>query len=477
MKNKFYISLFMLSIILLVAPITSGAETWKYNYLEQGETVQFGGNYTINTNSTYNWITNLGALGNVNSAQFDNIGGTLTIDSTYIDANWCALVGCIMEGDLTFSNAAIQNPNYIQFNINYTDGTNEGRLQWNVEDGTLEFGLPGGEVNLQIGQEFLIRVKNEESFKINNGEVVYASTAIGNIKKVKLASASNHTNAMKVVGVATEDIESNEFGYITTIGLVRDFNTSGFQDGQVVYLSTTLGEITATAPDAPDTAVSVGIIVRPHATEGIMFARIHATPYLGELSNVFIDSVNDEDILIWNSTGARWNNINVSNIMDDLYCKLTGCTISGDVNITGSLDYNRAYAQTAYHNETNPVVIDLVTEDVYVNVTGLHLDYNNSIHMDGQAVIEKTSMYQLMGSISFSGGNSGLYRFNLFVNDLEEHACGAMRTTSTNQLGSLSINCVVYLEENDKVNMRVKDTTSLVQDVSLYTVTMNMIEI
>jgi len=28
------------------------SETWKYNYLDQGEDVQFGGNYSINVNNT-----------------------------------------------------------------------------------------------------------------------------------------------------------------------------------------------------------------------------------------------------------------------------------------------------------------------------------------------------------------------------------------------------------------------------------------
>lgn len=177
------------------------------------------------------------------------------------------------------------------------------------------------------------------------------------------------------------------------------------------------------------------------------------------------------------------------NALDDLmYLDSTGVgiltttpqntlNVIGDGNFTGELIWDRAYSQTAYHNETTPLTITLTTEDLYYNITGLHLDYNNSIHMDGQAVIERTSMYQLSGSLSFSGGNSGLYRYNLFVNNVEEHACGSMRTTSTSQLGSLSINCLVYLEEDDIVNMRVKDTTSPVQDVNIYTLTFNMVEL
>lgn len=49
---------------------------------------------------------------------------------------------------------------WIQFDTTYVDGFVEGRLQWNSDDGTLEVGMPGGNVNLQIGQETLVRVRN-----------------------------------------------------------------------------------------------------------------------------------------------------------------------------------------------------------------------------------------------------------------------------------------------------------------------------
>jgi len=134
------------------------------------------------------------------------------------------------------------------------------------------------------------------------------------------------------------------------------------------------------------------------------------------------------------------------------------------------------YAQTAYHNETSPLTIDLITINVYENVTGLHVDYLGGITAP-PPTITRAGMYQLIGSISFSGGNSGKYRYNLFVNDLEEHACGAMRTTTSNGLGSMSINCLTYLNVGDTLNMRVKDTTNPVQDVNIYTLTFNMVSI
>ena len=42
----------------------------------------------------------------------------------------------------------------------------EGLMYWNSDDGTLNLGMPGGNVNLQIGQEGLLRVRNEEFKKL-----------------------------------------------------------------------------------------------------------------------------------------------------------------------------------------------------------------------------------------------------------------------------------------------------------------------
>ena len=69
-------------------------------------------------------------------------------------------------------NAPIHSGSYFQFDVEYADGSNEGRLQWNAEDGTLEFGMPGGSVNMQIGQERVVRCRNESGAQIANGSLV-----------------------------------------------------------------------------------------------------------------------------------------------------------------------------------------------------------------------------------------------------------------------------------------------------------------
>ncbi len=152
--------------------------------------------------------------------------------------------------------------------------------------------------------------------------------------------------------------------------------------------------------------------------------------------------------------------------------------VDGNMNVTGDIYTNAHYAQYDYHNDTDPEVIILSVEDQYENITGLHNSYAKGIMpSDGGATINRTSMYNLQGSIAFNGGNSGEYQFSLFVNEVAEHACSAMRSTDSNAMGSMSISCLVALNEGDKVRMKVRDTTAPVQNANIYLLTFNMIEV
>jgi len=52
-----------------------------------------------------------------------------------------------------------------------------GKIVWNDTDGTLEFGLKGGNVTLQIGQEQVVRVRNNTGATLHNGSAVYITSA------------------------------------------------------------------------------------------------------------------------------------------------------------------------------------------------------------------------------------------------------------------------------------------------------------
>ncbi|MCK4259872.1 MAG: hypothetical protein KAX49_12900, partial [Halanaerobiales bacterium] len=219
-----------------------------------------------------------------------------------------------MTGNLDMDDNHIIDPGYIQFDTDFTDGFNEGRLQWNNDCGTLEFGLPGGNVNLQIGQELLIRAKNTSGETITNGSPVYISGADGAKPTIGLASATNHIIANATIAVATEDITSQQFGYVTVFGLVRGMDTSfAVADGGPAFLSATTGELSGTLPEQPNSQVFIGVVLRKHAEEGVILVKIIPQPNLEELSDVLIDSAAAGDLIQWDNTNSRWYNSDIFN--------------------------------------------------------------------------------------------------------------------------------------------------------------------
>lgn len=159
----------------------------------------------------------------------------------------------------------------IQMDITFEDGVSEGRIQWNSEDGTLEYGMPGGNVNLQIGQENLVKATNKTGTTISNGTPVYVSGAQGSRPTIAPADADD-IDKHHVCGIATETISNNNSGYICSFGLVRDVDTSEWTAGDHLYISTEAGQLTNGIPAYPAEAMCVGVVLFSNAESGIILA-------------------------------------------------------------------------------------------------------------------------------------------------------------------------------------------------------------
>lgn len=192
---------------------------------------------------------------------------------------------------------------YIQFDTEYSDGVAEGKLQWNIDDGTLEFGLPGGQVNLQIGQEQVIRCRNTTGSQISNGAVVYIVGSSGNRPLIALADASLLATA-HVLGMATENIAHNDNGYVNVSGLVRDVDTSGMTEGDELWLGTTPGGFTNIRPVPPAQLVAIGTAVTVHATEGIVLSHPDPSHRESDLDLMFMGAALDSPDVSVSSNGS-----------------------------------------------------------------------------------------------------------------------------------------------------------------------------
>jgi hypothetical protein len=199
---------------------------------------------------------------------------------------------------------------YAQFNITGDPVVDhaEGRVHWNNDDGTLEFGMIGGNVILQVGQEHLTRAFNQTGDPIPNGSCVYIVSAGDQKPRIALADADS-TNSVPeavVVGLATETIAHGDQGYVNSKGLVRDLNTNDLVEGDPVWLSVTPGGFTKTKPTAPNRSIFVGNCIYKHISNGIILVDINPIPPLIGLSDVLAAAPNDGDILVWVAANGRF---------------------------------------------------------------------------------------------------------------------------------------------------------------------------
>lgn len=270
---------------------------------------------------------------------------------------------------------------YLDFFL--TDGTasQEGRLKWNSEDGTLEYGLPGGNVNLQVGQEQLVKCTNKTGFDIANGKSVYVSGAQGSRPTIALADASAGTGKVPL-GVTTEPIADDDSGYVNVGGLVRDIDTSAIPAGGIAFLSdSSPGEFRATPPAAPNYTTVVGYCLFSSAESGILFVRVLSAPRLQSLSDVDHTGPSDKQFYRWNAGNSRFeladdSSIDISLIptasigtptygnLDDRLNLLgsAGRASGGEVTDAGSETVNVA-AGTGFIKATDSDVAELLAFD------------------------------------------------------------------------------------------------------------------
>ena len=240
-----------------------------------------------------------------------NSNGSILLSSTgsNTNANWAWNVS--VNPDIKY--------NYLQANTASTATGAVGRFVWNDADGTVDLGLKGGNVTLQLGQEQLVRVVNKTATNItlqeSNYQAVRITGAQGQRLKVDLAIATTDLTSAETIGLVTETILNNQEGFVTTSGLIRKINTTGslqsetWADGDILYLSPLVeGRITNIKPIAPQHLIIIGYVVHAHATQGTIFVKVDNGYELDELHNVKITGATNSQVLQYNGSTGLWEN-------------------------------------------------------------------------------------------------------------------------------------------------------------------------
>jgi len=208
---------------------------------------------------------------------------------------------------------------YLQFDVSAAHEVLPGQLAWNADDGTVDIGMDGGNVTMQLGLETYFHVKADST--INDGEVVMAIGAVGTSGKILAAPAyiTSEDQGIFILGIATENIAPNGFGFVTNFGTVRGLNTTGSDVSEtwsvgtiLFYKAGSIGKLSKFTPTAPAPHVIMALVTDA-GENGALFVRPTYGLPLGDLNgNVEFGPLEDNDFVVYKSGNSRWENESLS---------------------------------------------------------------------------------------------------------------------------------------------------------------------
>ena len=224
----------------------------------------------------------------------DNGDGTITLNiaPAYLSGNINGTTNQIIitpagDGSITLSTPQDLHTdtdfelNSLQFDLDPTGSPALGRVAYNPENRTWDFGLLDGVVG-QLFYENFIGGQNDTGLAILDGKVATYAGGIGNSGniRVELTVANAAENPIMTLGIFTHNVANGGIAAIATGGKVRGIQTDGVNYGevwtedQILYKSSTIqGGLTNVPPNAPIPAIPLAVVVAAHATNGTLEVR------------------------------------------------------------------------------------------------------------------------------------------------------------------------------------------------------------
>jgi hypothetical protein len=150
--------------------------------------------------------------------------------------------------------------------------------------------------------------KNDESFALYKGQPVYIGGANGENPLIKRASNTGERTSSRTIGLLAQNLNSNDFGYIVSEGILEGFNTSAATAGDPMWLGTT-GDIifgTGNKPYGNNHLVYLGVVLRSQSNNGKVYVKPQNGFEIEELHRVYAKNASSNDTLMYNSSSGSW---------------------------------------------------------------------------------------------------------------------------------------------------------------------------
>lgn len=205
----------------------------------------------------------------------------------------------------------------------------QGTTYWNANEETLSLIMNG--VTQQIGLDTFDNVKNSTGIAIPKGTAVRFAGTDGNTGRLLIAPilADGTYPSEYYMGVTAEAINNGDFGKVIVFGKLRGINTSAYNDGDILYVSSTVaGGFQTTPPTAPNNIIVAATVVSA-SNNGTLMVRATLGSNINNDEGVKITSPTTGQLLQLQSNGL-WENKTKAQIL--------GGTSSQFVKGDGSLD-------------------------------------------------------------------------------------------------------------------------------------------
>jgi hypothetical protein len=240
----------------------------------------------------------------------------------------------------TFNNkvpytGAIQNVNlgeyglstgFVSFDTTPT-GTpsTQGSMYWDADNETVDVILNG--TTMHIGEDIFYPVKNQTGSTIPKGTAVRFAGTVGSSGRLLIAPflANGSVASDRFMGVTSEEILNGADGKVMHFGRIRQINTNSFNEGDILYASTSVaGGFQTTVPVAPNNIVQIAAVITKSATVGEIFVRPQIGSNIKNDEGVKITSVANNDLLQYQISTGLWENKSVASVVGGSYVPYVG---------------------------------------------------------------------------------------------------------------------------------------------------------
>lgn len=260
------------------------------------------GDWAVFNGTAWQKIDNTDAVTSVN-------GYTGTVVLTYADVGAANAPTNTNITSMTGVTGGISSPDFIAFDTSYATALTAGQLGWDGNN-TLGIGMAGGNVTQHIGEDQFFYTK--ASSAITKGQVVMFTGAVGASGVPTGAPATGVADGTYIMGIAAESIALNGFGLVQTFGTLRNVNTSGYADGEILWYNPAVtGGLTAVKPSAPNVKVQMAAVINGGSSGGgTILIRIDPGSQLGGTdSNVQFGTLVDKNLIQYDNTAGYWKNV------------------------------------------------------------------------------------------------------------------------------------------------------------------------